>query len=250
MLDGEDRSYRVFVCVLTSPNLLINLYNLLQLLLILLPFLQALLPAVHVEGPANVRGIRRRPTEHATLREVASTPSRGDNFSDFDGLSAHGTPWKSESTEVSNARNVPSRSLFSSKHSASRDSDAWHSESEANWTTYMAEPKDITQSQILSEDEPKQSRLTYSPSWSKSEHSVSSPQHEITVDGGIRLQSPLENPPYERCVSLSSSEGGLRLHGMEYKFEPMRPVEVFGECSWNSLSLAVNTNLVKSGENG
>ena len=210
--------------------------------------MQILLPAVHVERPAIARGIRRRPTEHAVQREAASTPSRGDTFSDFDGLSAHDTPWKSESTEVSNARNVQSRSLFSSKHSVSRDSDAWHSESEANWTTYMAEPKDITQSQVLSEDEPKQSRLTCTPSLSKSGHSVSSPQHEVTGGGSIRLQSPLDNPLHEKCLSLSSSEGDSRLQGMACKFEPMRPVEVFGECSWNSLSLAVNTNLVKSGE--
>ena len=201
---------------------------------------------------APARGVRRRPPERETVS--IGTPSRGDNFSDFDGLSAHDTPWKSESTEASNARNIQSRrSLFSSKHSASRDSDVWHSESEANWTmveVYSNQPKDITQSQVLSEDEPKPSRLTCTPSWSKSvatEQSASPLQRDIAPGGNMRLHSPLENVRHERCVSLSSSEDASKLHETGYNFEPIRSAEVFGECSWNSLSLALNTNLVQSG---
>lgn len=52
---------------------------------------------------------------------------------------------------------VKSHSL-SSKQSPtpSQDSDVWHSESEANWTMVENPLKDITQSQVLSEDEPKE----------------------------------------------------------------------------------------------
>lgn len=47
---------------------------------------------------------------------------------------------------------------ISSKQSPtpSQDSDVWHSESEANWTMVENPLKDITQSQVLSEDEPKE----------------------------------------------------------------------------------------------
>ena len=47
---------------------------------------------------------------------------------------------------------------ISSKQSPtpSQDSDVWHSESEANWTMVENHLKDITQSQVLSEDEPKE----------------------------------------------------------------------------------------------
>ena len=47
---------------------------------------------------------------------------------------------------------------MSSKHptTPSQDSDMWHSESEANWTMVENPLKDITQSQVLSEDEPKE----------------------------------------------------------------------------------------------
>ena len=38
----------------------------------------------------------------------------------------------------------------------SQDSDVWHSESEANWTMVDNPLKDITQSQILSEEEPRE----------------------------------------------------------------------------------------------
>ena len=52
---------------------------------------------------------------------------------------------------------VKSHSI-SSKQSPtpSQDSDVWHSESEANWTMVENPLKDITQSQVLSEDEPKE----------------------------------------------------------------------------------------------
>ena len=104
-----------------------------------------------------------RPVRGQPLREAVSigTISRGDDLSDFDRTSPQGSPWKStESTGTSNIQNILS---LSSKHSASHDSDAWHSESEANWTmveTYSNQPKDISQSQVLSEDEQKQSQFT------------------------------------------------------------------------------------------
>ena len=52
----------------------------------------------------------------------------------------------------------------------SQDSDVWHSESEANWTMVENPLKDITQSQVLSEDEPKEAGSDY--------HSVYSAGHE------------------------------------------------------------------------
>ena len=45
---------------------------------------------------------------------------------------------------------------------------------------------------------------------------------------------------------MDSSEG-WNLQGTTCNFEPRRPLEIFGECSWNSLSLATNSNLVQSG---
>ncbi|XP_064398389.1 uncharacterized protein LOC135345005 isoform X2 [Halichondria panicea] len=186
-----------------------------------------------------------RPVRGQPLREAVSigTISRGDDLSDFDRTSPQGSPWKStESTGTSNIQNI--RSL-SSKHSASHDSDAWHSESEANWTmveTYSNQPKDISQSQVLSEDEQKQ---MCTPNWSKS---VITEQQSISASpqapgGEKKRYSSLAL--HRRDFSVDSSEG-WNLQGTTCNFEPRRPLEIFGECSWNSLSLATNSNLVQS----
>lgn len=170
--------------------------------------------------------------------------SRGDNISDFDGVSIQDSHWKStESNETSsNVRNT------SSKQSASHDSDVWCSESEANWTmvetTYSGQPKDITQSQVLSDEEQKPSRLTYTPSWSKSalmEHSVSPTQLRVGAAGEKRYALVMSG--------RRASEGGGSVDKSQeggYHFEPKRSTKVFGDCSWNSLRLAANTNLVQS----
>jgi len=183
-----------------------------------------------------------RAIERIVEREAFSigTVSRGDNLSDFDGISQQDSPWKSESTGTSNYPNAHSHSPVS-KQSASHDSDAWHSESEANWTMYQT--KDITQSQVLSEDEHKQSGVqsgvAYTPSWSKTPVHRASPSPHLQPDrAGLPAMAEDQGGPQ----SLSSSDVSE-----VYKFEPRRPVELFGECSWNSLSLAKSSNLVKSG---
>lgn len=201
-------------------------------------------------------------SQRETLPSSIGTPSRMENISEYDGISIsqRDTPWKSESTGTSNYKtHIPTRSFISSKHSASRDSDDWHSESEANWTmveAYSNQPKDITQSQILSEDE-----KGYSPSWSKSKETPVSPQQashllQSTIsEDKHHLDLPLAplhgggGLSFTQLPSLSNSEGRStsRLQGTSYFFEAPRPVEVFGHCSWNSLVLAVNSNLVPSG---
>lgn len=202
--------------------------------------------AMQMQVPVGVgtRGaVRGRP-----MRESIGTISRGDNISDFDRESS----WRSmESLGTSNVRNVHS---LSSKHSqaGSHDSDAWHSESEANWTmveVYSNQPKDITQSQVLSEiDEPKQSQLAYTPSWSKSvatEHSLSpNPQF---LNSGEKNYHFLPTHFEKDLSSNGNSEGKSSPGGACYNFEPRRSLEVFGDCSWNSLSLAMNSNFVQSG---
>ncbi len=184
------------------------------------------------------------------MRELASigTMSRGDNISDFDRESS----WRSnESLGTSNVRNTHS---LSSKHSqtGTHDSDAWHSESEANWTmveVYSNQPKDITQSQVLSEDEPKHSELGYTPSWSKSlaiEQSLSSIL-QVTGSGEKNYHSlPTHFEKDSSQSSYSNTTGKSSLANIPI-FEPRRSLEVFGDCSWNSLSLAINTNFVHSG---
>ena len=225
--------------------------------------------AVAKAGGGRFRG-RTEPfsvaqSQRETLPSSIGTPSRMENISEYDGISVsqRDTPWKSESTGTSNYKTpVPTRSLISSKHSASRDSDDWHSESEANWTmvgAYSNQLKDITQSQILSEDE-KQSH-GYSPSWSKSKETPVSPQHASHIlqstisEDKHHLDLPLVPFRGEGGMSstqlppLSGSEGRStsRLQGTSNFFETPRPVEVFGRYSWNSLVLAVNSNLVLSG---
>ncbi len=115
--------------------------------------------------------------------------------------------------------------------------------------TYSNQRKDISQSQVLSEDEPKQSQFAaaYTPSWSKSvvteEHSISlSPQ--VARGSDKKRYSSLAQQ--RRDFSVDSSEG-WNLQGATCTFEPRRPLEVFGDCSWNTLSLATNSNLVQSG---
>ncbi len=188
---------------------------------------------------APIRAVRGRPVREPMSIE---TTSRGDNISDFDRESS----WRSnESLGTSNVRNVHS---LGSKHSGSRDSDAWHSESEANWTMVEVnsnQPKDITQSQVLSEDEPKHNQLGYTPSWSvPTEHSLSP---NLQVPGEKNYHALPTH--YERDLSSTNSCSEEKTtSGMStYNFEPRRSLEVFGDCSWNSLSLATNSNFVRSG---
>ena len=118
---------------------------------------------------------------------------------------------------------------LSCKQSPSQDSDVWHSESEANWTTVGNPLKDITQSQVLSEDEAK-----------------------VIESGGHPL-----SPTTDRAVSQDASKGvtevdihhdvesGKKMPPVAYGFEPPRSTDIFGVCSWNSLCLALNSNMLQ-----
>lgn len=59
-------------------------------------------------------------------------------------------------------------------------------------------------------------------------------------------------PPVEKLLASSGGVGGAvgspltsPLEGEEFRFLPPRSAEVFGECSWNALPLAVSTSQVR-----
>ena len=154
----------------------------------------------------------------------------------------------------------------SSKQSVSRDSDVWHSESEANWTSYNP-MKDITQSQVLSsvDDEQKQSPNDHEHQGCSRQHSLSDTPHAISPN--LPLQHKETLSPFTEDEDEMPSRGTLEAtasglqeesqqHGWEeanmeesvYGFESPRPVNIFGPSSWNSLCLAVNKNLVTQSE--
>ena len=106
---------------------------------------------------------------------------------------------------------------LSSKQSPSQDSDIWHSESEANWTMVENPFKDLTQSQVLSEDEPKQFE-------------------------GDSLHTSYATPVSQCAKKDAMKKECYTDHDyVAYGFEPPRSTEVFGDCSWNSLCLAVSS---------
>lgn len=129
----------------------------------------------------------------------------------------------------------------SSIASDSRDSDVWHSESEANWTimdAYSIHNKDIEHSQVLSSE-------------SFSEHQT------IRNEQPCRTAVPDENPgkhpaASHRTISVGSSVADvLSAPGNDddfHGFEPPHLSEAFGCCSWNALCLARNVNYVNEGE--
>ncbi len=51
----------------------------------------------------------------------------------------------------------------------------------------------------------------------------------------------------ESQANSSSDKESEDLDASVYGFEPPRPVELFGPCSWNTLTLALNANLVGQG---
>ena len=149
-----------------------------------------------------------------------------------------------------------SDSLYSSRRSASRDSDVWHSESEANWTMVEANSTAITQSQVLtsSDDEREQQKGQTEASCSR--------QHSVTFDEPPSKIHQYELPPSiaevpskseliaKKQYPTSTEEAHLPRDiatpdASVYGFETPRPLELYGPCSWNSLTLAVNSNLVK-----
>lgn len=141
-------------------------------------------------------------------------------------------------------------SSFSSRRSPSKDSresDVWHSESEANWTIQLSNvnpTKDITQSQVLS---------------SADEVALLDTQRHTSSPSGVHSTAPSE-PTYplpretsDLRESVQHSEKQSKANKLNqntsetlYGFEPPRPAEVFGSSSWNTLSLAVNSNFVQN----
>ena len=142
----------------------------------------------------------------------------------------------------------------------------WHSESEANWTSYNP-MKDITQSQVLSsvDDEQKQSPNDHEHLGCSRQHFLSDTPHAISPN--LPLQHKETLSPFTEDEDEMPSRGTLEArasrlqeesqqHGWEeanmeesvYGFESPRPVNIFGPSSWNSLCLAVNKNLVTQSE--
>ena len=163
--------------------------------------------------------------QRKSIEDSVDTISRGDTIS----LSIHdstGSPWKDES--VSCAHKAQSQSVTSSKQSPSQDSDVWHSESEANWTMV---DKDITQSQILSEDEPKQIVNSSHPLSPAVNNTVSHEGGAATTNDIIHLDS--DSPMGTNCIPDTT-----------YGFETPRAMEIFGAGSWNTLCLAMNFNFL------
>ena len=152
----------------------------------------------------------------------------------------------------------------------SRDSDSWHSESEANWTMVEASynpMKDITQSQVLSsvDDEQKQSPNDHEHLSCSQQHSLSETPHAISPNLTLQHKETLspftedeDEMPSRRTLEATASglQEESQQHGWEeasmeesaYGFESPRPVNIFGPSSWNSLCLAVNKNLVTQSE--
>lgn len=139
----------------------------------------------------------------------------------------------------------------SKKSMSMRDSDVWHSESEANWTMVEAfsNPfnKDITQSQLLSSAD----EQSHADIRGGSQHpligEVQTTQVVTPTNGSGRVSHSLTQNDAHSPVLVGEGDS---LKMSTYGFEAPRPAEVFGPCSWNSLCLAVNTNLVGKGEIG
>lgn len=122
---------------------------------------------------------------------------------------------------------------------------------------YSTQPKDIILSQDLSEDE-KITGLACSPNGSKSKvtstHKTSHLRQILSKENSDLesvTMTKKENDSSGLLPSLvsSSTQSGNEPHLPEtiHHFEAPRSAAVFGNCSWNSLVLAVNSNLVQSG---
>lgn len=157
---------------------------------------------------------------------------------------------------------------------SSEDSDVWHSESEANWTLAGASfrnGRDIVQSQVLSEG----LDVSYNESMTQRRASVTfneapilkvmkdvqkdntlSPFREQDEEGScVQTDVPtIPPPPPEKAVTQSPEVRSEDLFdagfiSREHGFDPPRPTEVFGSCSWSTLPLAVASSLVKRRNN-
>ena len=169
--------------------------------------------AVTVLRPAIV-------TSTSKTSDILESPSRpSTRFS-----ASQPTQARSIGPQVSNVRldsfavsQIQQRSESPYSSRTFKDSDAWHSESEANWTTVEAcsNPlKDISQQLSSGDDDQKVNKVEAAESVGGSEAT--------------------------KCSSA--------VLAYSYSFETPRPVEVFGPCSWNSLCLAMNTNQLQQGQ--
>ena len=144
--------------------------------------------------------------------------------------------FRPDSTELATSQaQHRSESPYSSR--TCKDSDAWHSESEANWTTVDAHSNALKDtSQLLSsgddDQKPNQTVLTHQP---LKVEAVTVPKEQLLSIGA------------ESVGSSDVTECSSVMLASSYSFEPPRPVEVFGPCSWNSLCLAMNTNQLQRG---
>ncbi len=147
------------------------------------------------------------------------------------------------------------------------DSDAWHSESEANWTLVEASfrnGRDIAQSQVLSEgmdiNYNEEVATQRRPSVTFNEQSVVQqevlpPFSEGEEEKSAVFRSGEEESPGTLLGATKGVASSLlpppplpiaeEVISQEYGFIPSRPAEVFGECSWNSLPLAIRSNLME-----
>lgn len=156
---------------------------------------------------------------------------------------------------------------------SSEDSDVWHSESEANWTLAGASfrnGRDMVQSQVLSEG----LDASYNESMTQRRASVTfseapilkamkeglkdtlSPFREQDEEGSFvqtNLPASVSSlPPPLPEIAITQSSGvqatdplDAGLVSRECGFDPPRPIEVFGSCSWNTIPLAVASSLVQ-----
>lgn len=172
------------------------------------------------------------------LKDCQQNPDRGSNKREgcrYEGGGAivpHATP--QPSFAASSRLSIASKSgngknggsVQSSHVSPSRDSDIWHSESEANWTNADAHSGmvgiDGSEASVPAEGE----------------RSIQEPASVMSVEP----LSLLEN----RLVIMPSTEVGSIHKTKKDTFEQARPVLVFGSCSWNSLPLALTKHFVTS----
>lgn len=157
------------------------------------------------------------------------TISRGDTLSVSVQNSTESRDFQDRDKSVVSDMHKNLSQSVSSKQSANQDSDEWHSDSEANWTMIGNPLKDITQSQVLSEEEPK---------------NIAGYNHALDSASGCTISQDT-NKAVTGISAHDDVEVDSNIPLLKYGFEPPRPIEIFGTCSWNSLCLAVNSNVLQ-----
>lgn len=109
-------------------------------------------------------------------------------------------------------------SVQSSHVSPSRDSEIWHSDSEANWTNA---------------DAPRSGMV-----------GIDGSEGSIPAEGNKGTQEPTSDMSVEPLSLLEKREVGS-IHKTKDTFEQARPVLVFGTCSWSTLPLALTKHFVE-----